>query len=122
MKHLNVLKKKKIYLYIGCSESSLLCTGLFYSCRVGATLRCGMKASLVMEPGSRQAGSAVAVRGLSCSAAWGSSRTRDRIQVPCTGRWILGHWTTREVLYAILKCLADNVDRFGNAHACIRTL
>ena len=27
----------------------------------------------------------------------GSSQTRDRTSVPCTGRWILHHWTTREV-------------------------
>ena len=26
-----------------------------------------------------------------------SSRTRDRTHVPCVGRWILTHWTTREV-------------------------
>ena len=30
---------------------------------------------------------------------WGlSSLTRDWTHVPCTGRWILSHWTTREVL------------------------
>ena len=27
----------------------------------------------------------------------GSSRTRDRARVPCIGRWILNHCTTREV-------------------------
>ena len=27
----------------------------------------------------------------------GSSRTRDQIRVPCIGRWILNHCTTREV-------------------------
>ena len=27
----------------------------------------------------------------------GSSPTRDPTHVPCTGRWILNHWTTREV-------------------------
>ena len=27
----------------------------------------------------------------------GSSWTRDRTHVPCIGRWILNHWTTREV-------------------------
>ena len=26
-----------------------------------------------------------------------SSQTRDQTQVPCVGRWILNHWTTREV-------------------------
>ena len=28
----------------------------------------------------------------------GSSQTRDQTCVPCTGMWILNHWTTREVL------------------------
>ena len=28
-----------------------------------------------------------------------SSLTRDRTHVPCIGRWILNHWTTREVPY-----------------------
>ena len=27
-----------------------------------------------------------------------SSQTRDQIRVPCIGRQILNHWTTREVL------------------------
>ena len=27
-----------------------------------------------------------------------SSQTRDGTRVPCLGRWILNHWTTREVL------------------------
>ena len=32
-------------------------------------------------------------------APWhvGSSWPRDQTRVPCTGRWILNHWTTREV-------------------------
>ena len=28
----------------------------------------------------------------------GSSGTRDQTHVPCMGRWILNHWTTREIL------------------------
>ena len=38
-----------------------------------------------------------------------SSPTRDQIHVCCIGRWILNHWTTREVLMTHLfhnwKCL-----------------
>ena len=32
-------------------------------------------------------------------APWhvGYSQTRARVHVPCTGRWILNHWITREV-------------------------
>ena len=38
-------------------------------------------------------------------APWhvGSSGTRDRICIPCIGRWILKHWATRDVL-VIYRC------------------
>ena len=42
-------------------------------------------------------GPAAVANGLSCPAACGSSQVRDRTHVPCTGRWILSHQTTREV-------------------------
>ena len=32
----------------------------------------------------------------------GFSQTRDRTRVPCIGRQILNHWTTREVLFPYL--------------------
>ena len=35
--------------------------------------------------------------GLIAPGNLGSSWTRDRTCVPCTGRWILLHWTTRDV-------------------------
>ena len=43
--------------------------------------------------------SLVAACGLSCPGACGISVpwTRDQTQVPCTGRQIFNHWTTREV-------------------------
>ena len=37
-------------------------------------------------------------RGLVAPRRMGSSRIRDRTQVPCIGRWVLNHWTTREAL------------------------
>ena len=40
--------------------------------------------------------------GLSCLQLVESSQTRDRTRVPCIGRWILYHWTTREVLWVLL--------------------
>ena len=46
--------------------------------------------------GSNRAGSAIVAHGPSCSAAWGSSQTRARTRVPCTGRQILNHCATRE--------------------------
>ena len=37
------------------------------------------------------------------SALWPveSSQTRDQTCVPCVGRWVLVHWTTREVLFIV---------------------
>ena len=42
--------------------------------------------------------SVVVVPWLSFPTALESSQTRDQNGVPCIGRWILNHWTTREVL------------------------
>ena len=39
--------------------------------------------------------------GLVAPVHVGSSRTRDWTCVPCVGRWILNHWTTREVLLSL---------------------
>ena len=40
------------------------------------------------------------VHGLSCPLVCGifSSLTRDRTHIPCVAKWLLNHWTTREVL------------------------
>ena len=46
--------------------------------------------------------------GLSCSTACGSSWSRDRTRVPCTGRRILNHCATREAqgnVYILTACL-----------------
>ena len=42
-------------------------------------------------------GSVVVAHGLCCPWHVGSSQSRDWTHVPCVGRWILNHWTTREV-------------------------
>ena len=42
-------------------------------------------------------------KGLAALRHVGSSWTRDQIGVPCTGRWILNHWTTREVPSLLFK-------------------
>ena len=39
------------------------------------------------------------VTGLIASWHVGSSLTRDQTRMPCIGRWILNHWTPREVLF-----------------------
>ena len=53
--------------------------------------------SVVVARRLQSTGSVVVAHGLSCSTAWGSSRTRARTHVPCIGRQILNHCTTREV-------------------------
>ena len=40
--------------------------------------------------------SSCGVRALLLRSMWNSSRMRDRTCVPCIGRWILNHCTTRE--------------------------
>ena len=45
----------------------------------------------------QRAGSLVAARGAPRSMWDLSSQTRDETCLPCIGRWILNHWTTREV-------------------------
>ena len=59
----------------------------------------GWRASVVMAGGLQSTGSVVVAHGLSCSAACGTraSRTRARTHVPCIGRRIPNHCTTREV-------------------------
>ena len=58
----------------------------------------------------------------------GSSRTRDRTHVPCIGRWILNHWTTREApagAFSKETYLRDTKFLHGNEHyfkhACMQT-
>ena len=40
----------------------------------------------------------------SCSQHVDSLQTRDRTYVPCIGRWILNHWTIREVIVFFNVC------------------
>ena len=46
-------------------------------------------------------------RGLVAPWRMESSRIRDRTQVPCIGRWVLNHWTTREVLCLLWLNFSD---------------
>ena len=88
-----------IYLFIfGCIGSWLQCMG--FSLLVAPELSsCSTWAPECM-------GSVVAACGLSSCGVLAqlphsmcdlSSPTRDRTRVPCIGRWILNHWTTREI-------------------------
>ena len=51
---------------------------------------------LLWDRGSRGVGS-VAGHGLNCLCHVESSLSRDQTRVPCIGKWIFSHWTTREV-------------------------
>ena len=75
---LSSFKKCYLLIYFGYTGSLLWCAGFpSYSSRALAS--CRVLASL----------------------PWGMwdfrSPTRDQTWVPCIGRWILNHWTTREV-------------------------
>ena len=68
----------------------------FSSCRVWALghagfSSCGSQAQYSWFAGSR-------VQGLVASQHMASSWTRDPTCVSCIGRWILNHWTTKEVM------------------------
>ena len=55
---------------------------------------------LLRSTGSRHAGSVVWLTGLVAPRHVGSSQTRARTRVPCIGRQILNHCTTREARQA----------------------
>ena len=112
-----------IYLFFSCVGSSLLHTGFLQLRRTGATLHCSARAShcsgfscckaqALERAGFGSCGTWTQQLWLSGSRAqtqqlwraglvapWhvGSSQTRPRTRVPCTGRQILNHCTTREV-------------------------
>ena len=54
-------------------------------------------ASLVAEYRLRACGFSVEHR-LSYLATYGIFRSRDQTRAPCIGKWIVNHWTTKEIL------------------------
>ena len=78
----------------------LLLSGLFSRCgKQGLLSGYGLRllsvvASLVGEHGL----SSLQLSGVLVHGHVGSSHTRDQTCVPCTGRWILTHCTSKEVL------------------------
>ena len=92
-----------IYLFIyGCVGSSFLCEGFLQLWQVGATPHRGARASHHGDPShcGAQAPDAQAqqlwLTGPVAPQHVGSSQTRTRTHVPCIGRQILNHCTTRE--------------------------
>ena len=111
---------KKNYLFIFGCAGSLLLLRLFSSCSEWGFLIA--VASLVAEHrlqahrlqqlrlmGSRDWAQQLRVRGLVAPWHVGSSWTRDGTHVPCIGRRILIHWTTREVFMGNVNCLINEL-------------
>ena len=96
-----------VYLIISGSAGSLLLHRLFSCCgeRWTGVVVWGFLiavAYLIVEHGSRVCGlQQLCCMGLAALQYVEFSQTRDRTCVPCTGRRILNHWTTREVLIVI---------------------
>ena len=87
---------------LGCTGPSLPHTRCL-QCDLQRLLYCGawlltVAASLAVEQPLQGAHtSVVSVHRLRCSVACGIPQTRDQTCVPCIGRWILNHCTSREV-------------------------
>ena len=58
---------------------------------------CSMQAQQLWLTGSRAQAQQLWHTGLAAPRHVGSSRTRARTRIPCTGRWILNHCANREV-------------------------
>ena len=93
-----------IYIYIyrlhrvfmASHELSLVAASGGYSSCTGFSLQW----LILWIPGSRAFGlQQLGCMGLVTSRLVESSRTRDQTCVPCIGRWILNHLTTRKVLF-----------------------
>ena len=78
------LRKKIIYSFLP-ALGRCCCVRAFSSCRAQAPGRVGF--------GDLQ------LKGLAALWRVGSSQTRAQTCVPCIGRQILNHWTTREVRF-----------------------
>ena len=81
-------------LTFGCAGSSSLSAGFSLVAEHGLLI---LVTSLVVAQGFQWGSVVLCCTGLADPWHVASSQTRDRTHVPCTGRWILNHWTTREV-------------------------
>ena len=105
------LNLSKIYL-LSAALGLHCCGQVFYGCgERGLLSGCSTLASLVAEHGLQGAGFRSWCAGFVALRRVGSPWTRDRTRVPCIGRQILNHWTTREVL---LIFLVSPCTYFGN--------
>ena len=86
---------KNFYLFIlACAGSLLLCSGC------SLVVMCGLLvvvASLVASTDSRVQPQSLGLPGLAAQTHVESSWSRGQTHVACIGKWILSHWTTREI-------------------------
>ena len=95
-----------------CGAWASYCSG--FSCCGARAL--GAQASVVAACGLSSCGSRALERrlssrwltGLAAPRHVGSSQTRDRTHVPCIGRWILNHCTTREVPLCLISTVQQS--------------
>ena len=123
-KHLKIcLISLFVFFFFGCIGSSLWCTGFSLpwllllqstdSRRTGFS-NCGSQAQQFWLVGSRAQAQQLWHTGLVASQHVGSSQTRARTRVPCTGRRIHNHCANREVPYSL--ALVTTYDQIGRAH------
>ena len=115
-----------LYFIFGCVVSSFLCEGFLQLRRAGSTLHRGARASHYrgLSRCGAQAPDAQAqqlwLTGPVAPRHVGSSQTRARTRVPCTGRQILNHCTTREALqmYLMGNNRAETSNSLGVSLGC----
>ena len=107
----------EFFFFFGCVGSSFLCEGFLWLRRARATLHRGARAShhRGLSRCGAQAPDAQAqqlwLTGLVAPRHVGSSQTRARTRVPCTGRRTLNRCATREahLLFEFLKHLFNSM-------------
>ena len=98
-----------VFVYLGLHWGSMTAWAFL------ELLRAGLLSILVRGP-LIAAASLAAKHGLSCSAAFRVSWTRDQTHVPCSGRRILYHSATREALVYTFMISFGPSFQTSNAH------
>ena len=123
----STLRWKSNHIFVTVLDSVVLYRLKTFTCRLslgaaseGSSLCAGLSAQwllLLWSMGCRCAGFSSCspwaqllwLEGLVAPQHVGSSQTREQTSVPCIGRWILNHWTSREALPKMFLILAGFV-------------
>ena len=89
-----------IFIYVFLVGQVLVAACGIFRCGVQA-LHCSVRASL--QQWHRQAQQLRHMGFIVLRHVGSQFLTRNQTQVPCIGRWILNHWTTREVLLPLFE-------------------